>query len=304
MFELLVVNFHYFRSQTYASGIYPVTPDQFRFQINTLGKQYKFIGQIRLCDWINKQQYPEGKYCIITFDDGLKEQMEAYKWLSKKAIPAIFFIPTKPIIEKCVLNVHKLHYIRTLWSDEKILNEIKHQFGQNALDIDMAAAQTQYRYDNELAQQVKYIMNFSLKEKQKTSFIQSCFIELVKDENAFSQQLYMSDNDIKELASLDMLGSHSHAHIPLAQADDITTTEDINRSIEYLENIGSKKIVSFSYPYGSNTAVNEHTSAYLSKTGVRFAFTMRRGINNNTNMKHPFLLNRMDTNDAPGGKNI
>ncbi len=34
---------------------------------------------------------------------------------------------------------------------------------------------------------------------------------------------------------------------------------------------------------------------------LSMGFTMRRGINDDRSFEHPFLLRRVDTNDAPGG---
>src|SRR5262249_20161570 len=46
----------------------------------------------------------------------LKEQMQAMRWLGARDLAAVFYTPTAPIVERRVLDVHKLHIIRSLRS--------------------------------------------------------------------------------------------------------------------------------------------------------------------------------------------
>lgn len=301
--KLLAVNFHYYREEKYASGIYPVSNQEFARQIEVLSKQYTFIGQSDLISWINKGEYPEGNYCIITFDDGLKEQMNAFDWLVKQGIPAIFFVVSKPIMEQCVLNVNKLHYIRTKLTDKELTSYISSYYPEKVKNIDLKEASTQYRYDNDEAKMVKYLLNFSLSDKEKRSILDNCFNELVPNEAEFSKALYMDESDLNRLSRAGMLGSHGHAHLPLAKVDYQTAKEDILTSIQYLEQTTQSPIRSFSYPYGSKVAVNENLLSIFKDTHVQFAFTMWRGRNEIAQGINPYLLYRIDTNDAPGGKN-
>jgi peptidoglycan/xylan/chitin deacetylase (PgdA/CDA1 family) len=111
----------------------------------------------------------------------------------------------------------------------------------------------------------------------------------------------MNEHDIMQISKSNMLGSHGHAHIPLAQITN--PKDDMLKSINYLEQLTNKPIVSFSYPYGSKAAINENVATILENTSIRFALTMWRGINDFNESLNPMLLKRVDTNDAPGGKN-
>jgi peptidoglycan/xylan/chitin deacetylase (PgdA/CDA1 family) len=75
--QLLAVNYHYFREEKYENGIYPLTKREFLNQIDELSKYYEFISQNDLIDKIKNKKYSNKKYCLLTFDDGLKEQMNA-----------------------------------------------------------------------------------------------------------------------------------------------------------------------------------------------------------------------------------
>lgn len=298
--QLLIVNFHYFGFEKYKSGIYPIKPDDFYIQLKVISKDYTFISQAQLVNYINEKYYPEGNYCLITFDDGLQQQMTAFHLLQEWNIPAIFYVPTAPLIEKKVLDVHKLHHIRANTEDKVMLELIK-QFGNYEYsEEDKIKAKTQYKYDNEIAREVKLQLNFKLPAELKRVIIDKAFSSICSVEEEFLVNFYMTEENVVEIAKCGMLGSHGHNHEPLSQMVD--PESDIHQSINYLETISSFPIQSFSYPYGSKIAVNSETSNYFNGTKVIFGLTMWRGINYVNEFTNPFLLNRMDTNDAPGGK--
>jgi peptidoglycan/xylan/chitin deacetylase (PgdA/CDA1 family) len=298
--KLLIVNFHYYGDEIFNAGIYPVSPNFFQRQLKAIAEEYTFISQIELANYIQENSYPEGNYCLLTFDDGLKQQMHAYQWLVENNIPAIFYVPTKPILESVVLDVHKLHNVRAQIDDKDLIKILKDNGSYQYTSADTQQAEGQYKYDDNLAREIKYQLNFKLSGEAKSEFINNSFKRLYPDEKKFSKNFYMNVHDIQQIANLNMLGSHGHAHIPLAQSTN--PKDDMLKSINYLEQLTNKPVVSFSYPYGSKAATNERVATNLENTSIRFALTMWRGINDFDESINPLLLKRVDTNDAPGGK--
>ena len=84
--QLLAVNYHYIRDVKPSKGIYPRSIDEMAFQLDKLGQYYDFISQEELLKIVRSKKYPKGNYCVITFDDNLKEQMKAYEYLEKNSI--------------------------------------------------------------------------------------------------------------------------------------------------------------------------------------------------------------------------
>lgn len=298
--ELLIVNFHYFREQVYSSGIYPISAKQFTSQLSEIGKNFEFISQFDLADCFANQKYPKGNYCLITFDDGLKEQIQAFNLLQELKIPAVYYIPVQPLVEKKVLDVHKLQLIRTKLSDEELLNQLKNRKNYCYTEDEATNAAMQYKYDNNIAREVKYQLNFKLSLQEKEVLLQKLFKQQFGDENAFAESFYMNQKELQLLASHKQIGAHGYAHVPLTTVSNANT--DIKKSIDYLYNSTNQPIRSFSYPYGSKAAVNENVALLVKAHKVDFALTMWRGTNSITNQSNPYLLLRMDTNDAPGGK--
>ncbi len=299
---LLAVNFHYFRETSCESGIYPCTQAALERQIEALGLKYSFVSQAEITTWARNQAVPDGNFCVLTFDDGLREQMAAFDLLSKKGIPGIFYVPTDPIRLQKVLPVHQLHYMRTQLRDADIFDFLAKHSDIGRYPFDTQLLENQYRYDATLAKQLKYYLNFVLPEKEKNSLIQQLFDGLAPDESAFARNLYMRESDLRRLSAAGALGAHGSAHLPLASLPLEAAAADITGSLRYLEAVGGQKLVSFSYPFGGKAAVSPALGPILENAGIQFAFTMQRGINQAEQFQNPLFLRRVDTNDAPGGK--
>ena len=304
MMNLLAVNFHYFREEKYQGGIYPVSKIELKKQIDEIAKSYRFIAQNEVIDLLKNKQQSNKNYCVITIDDGLKEQMQAFDFLNEMGVPSILYVPTYPLQHKKVLDVHKLHYVRTKMNDNDLYDLLNEEYQIDQIKFDDAALANQYRYDSVLSRKVKYFLNFSLSPAQKEKAIDFFFSKLVADEQDFAHKLYMNDADLIKLAKADSLGSHGENHLPLATLTPQKAALEITNATQYLESITHKKITSFSYPYGGKDAVNDSIPKLFDVTDIVFAFTMWRGLNDEHDFQNqPYLLKRIDTNDAPGGKN-
>ncbi len=299
--KLLSVNFHYIRDEIYENSIYPRSIKQISEQIDALSKYYEFISQNELADKIKTKKYDKKNYCLLTFDDGLKEQMDALDLLNQKGIPAIFYVTTNSIKNTTVVDVHKLHYIRSLMNDKDIYEFI-------AKNIDISGIEYPgnindlYRYDSLKTKKLKYLLNFILEPTVKTKIIDKLSETLI-EESTLSKQLYMTVNDIKKLDDLGYLGTHSDLHLPLATLSDDGIKKDIKDSMDFLsEMCGANSVKSISYPYGGPKAVSQNVADISGEFGFTFGLTMFRGINKITDFENPLMLKRVDTNDAPGGK--
>lgn len=300
--QLLSVNYHYIRNEKPKSGIYPLSLKELDRQIDTLARSYEFISQQDLSAIIEKQYFLKKKYCLLTFDDGLKEQLEAFELLKSKGIPAVFYVTTHSIKEQSVVDVHKLHHIRSSITDDVIMDTITKIIGNISFEYP-GNIDSLYRYDEADTKKLKYLLNFILNSEQKTRVINELFGSLIADEKKFSTKFYMSKSDIKMLDEYGCLGTHTDKHLPLAMLGKSQIRDEIKQSLLFLQNdCGAQNITSISYPYGGPKAVS-NTVAEISKPDFTFGVTMKRGVNGDEDLvNNPLLLKRVDTNDAPGGK--
>ena len=304
---LLAVNFHYIREQFDAPypAIFGKTPIQFRRQLETLSKLGKFVSSRDIEELVAKNEKLSKKSIIITFDDGLKEQVDLAKpILDEMGIPAIFFINTKILEEPKLLNVHRTHIVRSLLSPELILDHFTSSATYQRLDEKQrqkiqSLGSIHYRYDGPKNAYLKYLLNFVFTPDSVDKEFSYLLNEICSvDEKSAHSDLYISPETITALGAEGAVGSHAHDHLPLGVLPKEEARLQVGKSREVFKRFGIEA-KAFSYPYGSKEAVG-NIQSYIENYGFTFAFTMNRGVN--LNFENPFELKRCDNNDVPGGK--
>jgi peptidoglycan/xylan/chitin deacetylase (PgdA/CDA1 family) len=296
--QLLVVNFHYYREASGHNGIYPRNRSQLISQIDEMSRFYKFISQADLIEFLNGSIPLTGKFCLITFDDGLKEQMCALDELNSLGVPAVFYINSAPIRDKTVTNVHKLHHLRAKISDGDLYSYVESVCEREILFPDNI--DSMYKYDDGPSRRIKYALNFGLSFEERTTVVNGLFDQLF-DEKKLSHELYMSVEDLRKLSASGSLGNHTDQHLPLATLSKAAITAEISGATDYFKSIGVNADHSISYPFGGNAAVSDRVISCASQ--YQFGLTMKRGLNDLVPHDDSRLsLMRVDTNDAPGGK--
>ncbi len=293
---LLAVNHHYFRSSSTGRGIYPTTPKALAGEVEQLRRRW------RLGDQADIMQHCHGggtvdPVCILTFDDGLKEQMRALALLDSLGVTAMYFVPTAPLLHRMVLDVHKLHMIRSRLSDMELAADLQQRFNFESYEFDDQLLAVQYRYDEPVSRKVKYFLNFVLDPSSRAKWTSLRFVEIFGSERAASEALYLSADDLKVLARGHSLGTHAHAHVPLAGLTVGQMQGEIEQSLDLLERLSGQRPLGISYPFGGKSAVSESVFAMAQSCGLKYGFTMERGVNFDGGGS-PMSLNRIDVNDV------
>lgn len=302
---LLIVNYHYFRQEKYGRGIYPISEQEFGAQIEEIQKKYEIIHPDQLLEHVDsKRRLNSNKnYCLLTFDDGLKEQMNAFDFLKTKGLGAFFFASSLPYLESKTIDVHKIHNLRRIINDESFytLLDKKFELGQYQFDDDLLAKQ--YRYDDNTPRRIKYFLNFILNEKARKHFIDELFASEFGDERDFNNTFYMSKKDLLKIDSEGMLGTHAHSHQPLGMMSKDMAIEDIQKSLSYFKSIGASGVNVVSFPYGGPTAMRNDLNEFYVESGVKYVLSMERKLNPISEITQRSTLGRFDMNDIYLGKN-
>ena len=301
---LTVSNYHYIRNHFNAKypSIFGVTPHKFKEQLVLLKNQGEFISPVNLVNNIDDVLKSKENHLFITFDDGLKEQFDlALPILDELNIPAVFFVNSLNFEEKKVSTVHKIHLLRSIITATKILEEISKIEKVSLFDQEKMKAKGIYRYDDEKSAILKYILNFKLTFGQQEVIIKKLF-DFYFEENKVLESLYMSESNLKELAKLGYLGSHTHSHLPIG----LLSADKIKFELEnirlFFEELTNAKLDLVSYPYGTPEVCTDEVADLAKKAGYKLGFTTNRNINNAT--QNHLLLHRFDCNDLIGGKNF
>ncbi|MEO8558324.1 MAG: polysaccharide deacetylase family protein [Rhodospirillales bacterium] len=303
---LIAANFHYVRPSFAAPfpSIFGVTPDDFRRQLEALGRAGEFVGAAQIAAAIDGVKKLPPSAIAITFDDGLAEQYTAaWPVLQDMGIPAVFYVNTRCIAEATVETVHKIHLMRAQVAPATILARLDQFATEHGIDlaaIDTANATKQYKYDSPDNARLKYLLNFGLSAHQQAAFVDKVLhAELAFDEAAASRALYMTPRQVRELDAQAAIGSHAHSHVVLGQLPDAAADYQVRRSMELLSGWDCRNVISFSYPYGSLEACSRAAADSAATCGLRFAFTMERA--GNADLRQPMFLARFANNDLPGG---
>lgn len=298
--SMLAVNHHYYREASPPGGFYPISSARLLAEVALLRGKRRPLGQNDLLDALADPDKADGlaDTFILTFDDGLKEQMAALRDLERLGITALFFVPTAPLAEKRVLDVHKLHLIRAARTDAALLADLEGLFPLALSQLDAAAAVRQYRYDDDSARRVKFLLNFVLEPDERRDWVDQVFAAAVGAEADVAGALYMDRDDIRFLAKSNMLGTHAHSHLPLTQLDGDEMARDIALSMEILADLGGQPVRGISFPYGGPDAVSDSVIRACAGLGLAYGFTMQRGCNHLSDLQAPLRLKRIDCNDV------
>ena len=240
---------------------------------------------------------------LPTFDDGFKDHIFAAEVLKKNNSIGIFFIPTSPLKNNIMLDVHKTHLILGKVKSSKALNELEKYLYKNKITKfynynEKLRYKSAYKKHNDEddKKQFKKIMNYygDLKLKHKIlNYLLKKF-----EINIKPKDYYLNKKEIKYLKSLGMLiGSHSESHTLLSRLSYREQFKELNNSKIFLEKIINKNIDIFCYPYGGRISYNNNTLKILKKLKYKLAYSVEyRDISLKDIQKKPYELPRYDCN--------
>ena len=308
--RVLVINFHYVRD---AGGPYPnlyrSTPEQFAHQLDTLEEHAVFLSPHRLLGWLSGQEELEpSDYFCLTFDDGLSDHISAVApELESRRWSGFFFVNTQPW-EGEMCDVQRFQLLRACVPFEElsgrfmeVVAAIDSTSSMRLDEIAEATALAQYQYDETPVARFKFALNFLLPRSTAVLVTRQLFSEFLGDERKHTELLYLSPSQTRDLARRGhLVGLHTHTHAPLASLDSSAMAKEITTNARLLgETLGAAP-TSIAYPYGGPSAVSAAVVRSCARLGLRFGFTMNRGfiVAGSDHMR----LDRVDSNDAPGGK--
>ena len=256
---VLIVNYHYFREYSSGRGIYPTSRASLLEDIDQISRAgYSFCGfnQIDI-----QKIYDTNKYCSITFDDGLKEQLSAFNLLNKIGVPSIYFVVTQTL-DKLWPDVHLLHYLRAKYPDDQILDEALFEL-IDVHDIESISAKS-YPYDTLQAAKFKYYFNVVLDSQKRAKLIASIY-QKIGEILPPAHNYFMDESDLRLLASASSLGNHSQNHQNLAALSNSDLAQNIYSSQSRLNTVTGSFPTSFSFPYGGPRTTPKQTDEFYAQ---------------------------------------
>jgi hypothetical protein len=200
---LLAVNHHYVSAEPRRGrAIFPTSVQGLRDQVQELARSFEFVSRDDVLAAVEGRRTLPERACLITFDDGLRSQVElGLGVLEELGVPAVFFICGRPLRERRALSVHKIHATREAVSEREFLALVAAEVPEHAARLDELADQAAivYRYDTPDAACVKYLLNFALEWDTREVVADRIFASVLGDEAAFCEQLYMTAEQVTAL---------------------------------------------------------------------------------------------------------
>ena len=305
--SLHVVMYHYIRDlpNTPFPHIKGMLIDDFRRQLAALQNRYEMATLESALDFLQGIYTPPRDLCLLTFDDGLKDHYsEVTPILEGLGIQGIFFVITSCLQEHRVAPVHMNHFLMAALDFElysrtflQSLNEFVPAI-QAYNEIDGTSAQQTYPWDAPEVASFKYLFNFIVDWPIRDQVVKTLFEQYIGDEKSFSQTLYLSWEEARQMQTAGMLmGGHSHQHKPLTTLSDKELHWDLSTCQGLLaEHLQPQDLWPFSYPYGKQDSFNDTAVRQLKWLGFSCSFGTEVGVN--LLGMDLFALRRIDCKDA------
>lgn len=242
--------------------------NQFQFQITEISKKYKIISSEEIKDVDLKND--SNNYAILTFDDGLLDHFQVYKYLKSLNLSATFLIPKAPIIKGIVMNTHKIQFILAVCDENVIKDEILSFFNDKE-KIWKKYSQSKWK-NNWWSDSMIFVTNFLRKHKcdkvdnyEMTNFLFDKYV--TKNELNFSKDLYLNLNHIEEMCNSGMIiGGHGNISENLTLIENYKS--DILESKQFISKYSENFI--FSYPNGG---YDQNIKKYMQEINCKLAYT-------------------------------
>ena len=302
--RLLLVNYHYLRDPAAAPfpGIYPMAVDAFRAQADDLAGRFHVATPDEAERFLLDGGALPRDSVLFTFDDGMREQgVAARDVLDVRGIKGLFFVTSRPLIERRPLMVHKVQWLRAHTDPRHFAAEF-----ESHLPPELAADRTdetsrqkavqQYVYDTPVDALLKYRLNFSLPHDVVDRVTAMMLRTRGIDERVFCSDLYMDREELRALvANGHTVGAHGHSHAPMSRLG-AGLDADVKRNVECLTGILGSAPRWLSYPYGREWTIPADAPALCARHGFRLAVTLFLGWNGPR--EDPARIKRINTNEV------
>lgn len=279
----------------------------FKEQLAYFKKHYHFITVAQLIDAFENGTELPPKSLLLTFDDAyLDHYTYAFPLLDEYKAQGVFFVPVKAIMNHEVLIVNKIHHVLSVCDKnidvlvrqvKALLAPYEGKDGVESFEYYFGKLAVANRFDCKEVIFVKRLLQVELQEPVRSIIINQLFSQYVtEDEEAFSRELYMSEDQLKCMQRNGMIiGSHGYDHFWLGSLPREEQLAELTQSVSFLKELGvDMNTLSIGYPYGSH---NEDTLDIARSFGFKLGFTTVVDVA--SAQGNSLTIPRLDTNDFP-----
>jgi peptidoglycan/xylan/chitin deacetylase (PgdA/CDA1 family) len=307
---LTVVMYHYVRDlpNTRYPKIKALRTDQFELQLDHIARTYEVVALADVVQAARGGPSLPQSACLLTFDDGLADHYETvFPRLRARSMPGAFFPPGLAIVERVLLDVHKIHFILAAADDQRavaasMLDELDRMRERRALLPTARELRAAYehvdRFDTPEVMLIKGALQFGLPADARSELVDALYAAFVADdEHELARELYLDVAQLRELVHSGMaVGGHGWEHVWLGTLPRSQQALEIRRTVGLLEHIYESTPAGWTmcYPYGS---YDQHTLELVREHGGALGLTTQPDVV--CDLRRPLEIARLDTNDLP-----
>ena len=261
---LLVLNYHRIGSaagQPFDWGLWSASEEQFDEQVRFV-KQFDVIGPPDLEQAFRDQR---GRYVMITFDDGYRDNYEAaFEILRAHGVGATFFLSTGFLDRPRISWWDEIAWMVHTSSVQRL--DLGHRFPTS---IDLGPAER----ENAIRTLLRHSKNLPGEQTEAYLTELADVTGRGRCPAAEADGMWMTWNMVREMHAGGMwFGSHTVTHPILSRHNQEVQTFELRESRRRIHEELGIWVNSLSYPVGGPTALNETTLECLKAEGYRWAF--------------------------------
>jgi peptidoglycan/xylan/chitin deacetylase (PgdA/CDA1 family) len=282
--------------------------DAFEGQLGYLLRHHRVV---RMEDVIaavhDPQRHLPAGAVLLTFDDGYADHFDiVFPLLDRLGLQGSFFVPARPVVERRVLDVNKIHLLLATTSDPSVLvrsMEAHIEAGRAEVALEeIAHYRATYahpnRWDDAVTVYLKRMLQKGLPQPLRTEVVDALFRAFVSsDESTVAEELYLSVEQLHCMRRHGMhVGAHGWDHSWLDELDPTALEHEVSASLEFLDALGCEREAwTISYPFGG---FDDRVRAMTAGLGARLGLTTVVATAD-LDRDDALALPRIDTNDLP-----
>jgi len=261
------------------------TPEDFNRQMDYLSRWFSVVSMQDVLQWLDGQKELPSYAALITFDDGyLDNYTFAYPILRGHNFPALIFLTTEHIGTDLPFYWDMAAYCFHHTKRDQITFP----------DGTMGAWSNQEQLDRVSKKWIELMK--TLPQAEKIEYVQRLPMALnVSVPAGFFKKLMMDWDQVREMQRAGIeFGAHTMHHPILTRISLDEVRAEVEGSKSRIEKELGQPALSFAYPNGQSSDLNDEIESIVANTGIRAAFTLLNGPSSQDEVKRdPFAIRRI-----------
>ena len=259
---MIVIMYHYVRERPIGPqwNFKSLDMEIFRLQLSLLQEKFNIVDAVEVTSGRYFERAFDPRDVLLTFDDGFSDHYQfVFKELQSRELNGIFFPPIEPIINRRLLDVHKVHFILACGINVQDLVSRAIQFMSRSGFSNHQVNLMRHTYtqksalDNADTIFLKRLLQHALPDSLRKELLSELFLLGGLNEDSLVSDFYLTIPQMVEMRNSHMaFGCHGYKHVWLGRESTRNQRRDIVESITFLQDhklIDSEWFMC--YPYGS-----------------------------------------------------